>query len=183
MNTQSNRSSLKLTVPQPHRDHIQGSHNAPIQMLEYGDYECPYCGAAHGVVKALQEELGTRLCFAFRNFPLANAHPHAQLAAEAAEAAGAQGKFWEMHDLIYENQEALEPEDLEQYAATLGLDVPRLVKELQARIYAPRVREDFLAGVRADVNGTPTFFVNGERFEGVPDFDSLLAALTQSVPR
>ena len=180
---QSNRSSLKLTEPQPHRDHIRGSYNAPIQMLEYGDYECPYCGAAHRVVKALEEELGDRLCFAFRNFPLTNAHPHAQQAAEAAEAAGAQGKFWEMHDMIYENQEALEPEDLAQYAATLGLDVPRLVKELQTGVYVPRVREDFQAGVRADVNGTPTFFINGERFEGVPDFDSLFEALTQSAPR
>jgi protein-disulfide isomerase len=182
MNTQSTKSKLKLTEPQPHRDHIRGPHNAPIQMLEYGDYECPYCGAAHGVVKAVEEELGDRLCLAFRNFPLTNAHPHAQLAAEAAEAAGAQGKFWEMHDLIYENQEALEPDDLAEYAASLGLGIPRLVKELEAHVYAPRVREDFQAGVRADVNGTPTFFVNGERFEGVPDFESLLAALTQSVP-
>jgi protein-disulfide isomerase len=179
---QSTKGSLKLTEPQPHRDHIRGSDNAPIQMLEYGDYECPYCGAAHPVVKALEEELGSRLCFAFRNFPLTNAHPHAQLAAEAAEAAGAQGKFWEMHDLIYENQEALEPEDLSQYAATVGLDVPRLVKELQTGVYVPRVREDFQAGVRAGVNGTPTFFINGERFDGVPDFESLLAALKQSTP-
>ena len=177
---QSNKVSLKLTEPQPQRDHIQGPHDAPIQMLEYGDYECPYCGAAHGVVKDLQQELGDRLCFAFRNFPLANAHPHAQLAAEAAEAAGAQGKFWEVHDMIFENQEALEPEDLAQYAAIVGIDVPRLVNELQAGVHAPRVREDFLAGVRAGVNGTPTFFINGERFDGVPDFESLLAALTQS---
>ena len=179
---QSTRVSLKLTEPQPQRDHIQGPHDAAIQMLEYGDYECPHCGVAHGVVKALQQELGDRLCFAFRNFPLANAHPHAQLAAEAAEAAGAQGKFWEVHDMIFENQEALEPEDLAQYAAVLGIDVPRLVNELKTGVHVPRVREDFQAGVRAGVNGTPTFFINGERFDGVPDFESLLAALTQSTP-
>ena len=179
---QSTKGSLKLTEVQPQRDHTQGPHNAPIKMLEYGDYECPYCGAAHPVVKAVQQELGDRLCFAFRNFPLANAHPHAQMAAEAAEAAGAQGKFWEMHDMLYENQAALEPEDLAQYAAVLGIDVPRLVNELKTGVHAPRVREDFLAGVRAGVNGTPTFFINGERFDGVPDFESLLAALTQSTP-
>ena len=179
---QSTKGSLKLTELQPQRDHIQGPRDAAIQMLEYGDYECPYCGAAHGIVKALQQELGARLCFAFRNFPLANAHPHAQLAAEAAEAAGAQGKFWEAHDMIFENQEALEPEDLAQYATIVGIDVPRLVNELQTGVHAPRVREDFQAGVRAGVNGTPTFFINGERYDGVPDFDSLLAALTQSTP-
>ena len=179
---QSNKVSLKLTEPQPQRDHIQGPHDAAIQMLEYGDYECPHCGVAHGMVKALQQELGNRLCFAFRNFPLANAHPHAQLAAEAAEAAGAQGKFWELHDMMFENQEALEPEDLAQYAAIVGIDVPRLVNELRAGVHAPRVREDFQAGVRAGVNGTPTFFINGERFDGVPDFESLLAVLTQSTP-
>ena len=179
---QSTRVSLKLTEPEPQRDHILGPHDAAINVLEYGDYECPYCGAAHGVVKALQQELGNRLCFAFRNFPLANAHPHAQLAAEAAEAAGAQGKFWELHDMIFENQEALEPEDLEQYASMVGIDVPRLLNELRAGVHTPRVREDFQAGVRAGVNGTPTFFINGERFDGVPDFESLLSALAQSTP-
>jgi protein-disulfide isomerase len=176
------KSALTLTEPQPERDHLRGPRNAPIKLLEYGDYECPYCGAAHPVVQALCEELGERLCFAFRNFPLTNAHPHAQLAAEAAEAAGAQGKFWEMHDLIFENQQALEPEDLAERAATLGLDVARLVKELQTGVQAARVQEDFQAGVRAGVNGTPTFFINGERYDGVPDFDSMLAALSQSVP-
>src|SRR5262245_15429549 len=98
----------KSALPMPGRDHIQGSIKAPIILLEYGDYECPYCGDAHPVVKALQERLGDRLCFAFRNFPLVNAHPHAEHAAEAAEAAGAQDHFWEMHDLLFENQEALE---------------------------------------------------------------------------
>lgn len=176
------RNLPRLTEPQPRRDHIQGPADAPIQLLEYGDYECPYCGEAHAVVQALREEFGERLCFAYRNFPLTQAHPHAEHAAQCAEAAGAQGKFWEMHDLLFQNQEALEPEDLAQYAAILGVDVPRLINELQTGVYAPRVREDFQAGVRAGVNGTPTFFINGERFDGVPDFESLLAALTQSTP-
>src|SRR5438477_1718566 len=104
------------------RDHIQGPIEAPIALLEYGDYECPYCGDAYLIIKAIQERLGDRLCFAFRNFPLVNAHPHAQHAAEAAEAAGAQGKFWEMHDLLFENQDALGDENLAQYATALGLD-------------------------------------------------------------
>jgi len=111
MNQQSVR-HLKLAEPQPTRDHIRGPADAPIKMLEYGDYECPYCGQAHPVVLAVKDELGDRLCFAFRNFPLANMHPHARQAAEAAEVAGAQGKFWEMHDVLFENQHALEAEDL-----------------------------------------------------------------------
>lgn len=182
MNKQSIKGALRLTEPQPKRDHIRGPHDAPIKMLEYGDYECPYCGQAHPIVKAIQQELAGRLCFAFRNFPLTNAHAHAKQAAEAAEAAGAQGKFWEMHDLIYENQDALEYEDLAQYATVLRLDVRRFIQEMQANVHEPRIREDFQSGIRAGVNGTPTFFINGERFDGVPDFDSLLAALTQSIP-
>src|SRR5215813_13182777 len=110
------------TLPIPDRDHIQGPIDAPILLLEYGDYECPYCGEAYPVVKAIQKRLGNRLCFAFRNFPLVNAHPHAEHAAEAAEGAAAQGRFWEMHDLLYENQHALEDTDLAGYASALGLD-------------------------------------------------------------
>jgi protein-disulfide isomerase len=173
----------KLTEPEPKRDHIQGPPNAAIQLLEYGDYECPYCGAVHPVVQALQEEFGDRLCFAFRNFPLTNAHPHAEMAAECAESADAQGKFWEMHDMLFENQDALEPEDLAEYAAAVGLDVQRLLNELRSRAYAPRVREDFTAGVRAGVNGTPTFFINGERYEGPHDFESMSAALNEAAPQ
>src|ERR1043166_3800795 len=117
----------KLALPIGGRDHIQGPIDAPMTLLEYGDYECPYCGQAHPIVKAVQKRLGNRLCFAFRNFPLVNSHPHAQHAAEAAEAADAQGKFWEMHDALFENQEALEDEDLLQYADNLGLDARRLI--------------------------------------------------------
>jgi protein-disulfide isomerase len=170
----------KLVLPVADRDHIQGPINAAFALVEYGDYECPYCGEAHPIVKAVQERLGDRLCFAFRNFPLVNAHPHAQHAAEAAEAAGEQGKFWEMHDLLFENQAALEDEDLAQYAADLGLDGSRLIAEVLAGTHKGRVREDFKSGARDGVNGTPTFFINGVRYDGVPDIEALLAALKQS---
>src|SRR5271170_4756304 len=145
-----------LTLPVAKRDHIQGSIGAPIMLVEYGDYECPYCGEAYPIIKAIQERLGDRLCFAFRNFPLVNSHPHAQHAAEAAEAASAQGKFWEMHDMLFENQKALDDEDIVQYATTLGLDASRLINELSAGTHAARVREDFRGGARGGVNGTPT---------------------------
>jgi protein-disulfide isomerase len=169
--------SNSLTLPVAARDHIQGLIDAPIMLLEYGDYECPYCGATYPIIKAIQERLGDRLCFAFRNFPLVNSHPHAQHAAEAAEAAGAQGKFWEMHDLLFENQEALDDEDIAQYASTLGLDVRRLIDEVLAGTHTARVREDFRSGARGGVNGTPTLFINGVRHESSPD--ALLAALVE----
>ncbi len=171
------RTSSRLTHPVSERDHIAGPASAPVTLLEYGDYECPYCGQAYPIVKALQQRLGKRLRFVFRNFPLSNAHPHAQHAAEAAEAAAAQGKFWEMHDSLYENQEALEDQDLISYADQLGLDAARFTRELAEHHYASRVREDFLAGVRSGVNGTPSFFINGVRHDGSFDFDSLLAGI------
>ncbi len=165
-------------LPIPDRDHIQGPIDAPIKLLEYGDYECSFCGQAHPVAKAIQKRLGKRLCFAFRNFPLANSHPHAERAAEAAEAASAQGRFWEMHDLLFENQDALENEDLKRYALTLGLDAERLTNEVLAGAHTARVREDFRSGARNGVNGTPTFFINGVRYEGIPEVEALLAALS-----
>ena len=167
-----------LTVPIGRRDHIQGPPNAPMTLLEYGDFECPFCSQVHPIIQAVQERLDENRCFAYRHFPLANAHPHAQRAAEAAEAAGAQGKFWEMHDLLFENQDALEDEDLVEYATALRLDVERFVRELEAGVHAGRVREDFKSGVRSGVNGTPTLFINGARYDGARDVDSLLAALT-----
>src|SRR5262249_20913529 len=139
------------TLPMRDRDHIQGPIDAPIKLVEYGDYECPYCGAAYPVVKALQECLGSSLCFVFRNFPLTNMHPHAEHAAEAAEAAGEQGRFWEMHDLLYEHQDALEDDDLAQYASKLGLDAPGLISEVRAEAHLSRVREDFRSGARNGV--------------------------------
>jgi protein-disulfide isomerase len=173
----------KAGLPIAGRDHIQGPIAAAITLVEYGDYQCPFCGEAYPIVKAVQERLGDRLCFAFRNFPLVNAHPNAEHAAEAAEAAGAQGKFWEMHDLLFENQDALEDENLAAYATALGLDAKRLLTEVQASAHLPRVREDFKSGARGGVNGTPTFFVNGERYDGPPGVHALVAALTQSAAK
>ena len=168
----------ELALPTPERDHIQGPADAPRMLLEYGDYECSYCGEAHPVVKAIQKRLGARLCFAFRNFPLVNSHPHAQHAAEAAEAAGAQGRFWEMHDLLYENQAALEDEDLAGYASMLGLDTERLMKDVLDGTYTAKIRQELRGGARLGVNGTPCFFVNGVRYDGAPGVEDLLAALS-----
>ena len=171
----------RLVLPVGPRDHVQGSENAPVTLVEYGDYACPYCGVAYPIVKSIQRRIGDRLRFVFRNFPLVEAHPNAEHAAEAAEAAGAQGKFWEMHDLLYENQDALEPEDLVQYARALKLDLKRFVLEMREHVYAERVREDFRSGVRSGVNGTPTFFINGARHNGPFDLESLLAAIEEAV--
>ena len=175
----SDISLSKLTVPISKRDHIQGPINAPSSLVEYGDYECPFCGQAYPIVKAVQQSLGDKLCFAFRNFPLANMHPHAEHAAEAAEAAGKHGKFWEMHDLLYENQNALEDDDLASYAEKLGLDVARFIKDIETDAHGKRIREDFMSGVKSGVNGTPSFFINGVRHDGGYDLESLLAALAR----
>jgi protein-disulfide isomerase len=173
--------TAKLKPPVGPHDHVQGPAEAPVTLVEYGDYECPYCGEAYPVVKALQKRLGDQMRFVFRNFPLAQAHPHAEHAAEAAEAADAQGKFWEMHDMLYENQDALEDEDLVRYARALHLDVPRFVKEMESGAHLERVREDFRSGVRSGVNGTPSFFINGARHDGPFDLASLLAAIGEAV--
>lgn len=160
------------------RDHVQGSASAPVTLVEYGDYQCPYCGMAYPIVKSLQRALGNKLRFVFRNFPLSDSHEFADHAAQTAEAAGAAGKFWEMHDTLYENQEQLSDRDLVTYAEQLGLDTTRLVRDLEEGTYAGRVREDFRSGVRSGVNGTPTFFVNGSRYDGGwNDPDQFLRAL------
>ncbi len=175
-------SASKFLFPRADHDHIQGPIDAPFALVEYGDYECPYCGEAYPVVKEIQKKLGKRLCFAFRNFPLVNSHPHAEHAAEAAEAAAAQVRFWEMHDALYENQEALEDTDLARYAAALGLDGDRVIREVLTGAHAARIREDLKGGVRAGVDGTPCFFVNGVLYDGPTDYEELLAALTSPAP-
>jgi protein-disulfide isomerase len=169
---------IPLTLPDLGRDHISGSADGLIRLLEYGDYECPFCAEVQPIIKEIQRRLGDDLLFGFRNFPLTNIHPHSEHAAEAAEAAGVQGNFWAMHDLLFENQEALEDDDLVAYAAKLGLDQTRLIREVIWKIYTQRIREDFKSGVRGGVNGTPTFFINGERYDGIPDLKHLLNALT-----
>ena len=168
-----------LTIPVSEVDHIQGSAQAPVALLEYGDYQCPYCGRAYPIIKDLQATLGSKLRFVFRNFPLTKAHPYAELAAEAAEAAAASGKFWEMHDTLYENQEALSEESLVAYARQLGLDVPKFVEDIAKRQFKSRVRNDFMGGVKSGVSGTPGFFINGEKYDGSWDYDTLLRALSR----
>ena len=171
----------ELTLPVAEdRDHIQGSPDAAVTLLEYGDYECPYCGAAYPIVKEVQEAMGDGLRFVFRNFPIATAHPHAEQAAEAAEAAAAQDRFGPMHDLLYENQKRLEAKDLRGYAERLGLDVDRFERELEGHVHAARVHDDFMSGVRSGVNGTPGFYIDGVRHDDSYDVDTLLAALRRA---
>jgi protein-disulfide isomerase len=171
----------KLTPKVGKRDHIQGPADASVTLVEYGDYECPYCGEAYQIVKAIQKRLGKQLLYVFRHFPLTNAHPHAGPAAETAEAAGAQGMFWEMHYTLYEHQDALEDEDLAGYASELGLDMARFGDDIAEHRHAERVREDFTSGVRSGVNGTPSFFINGIRHDGGYDLASLLAAIEEAL--
>jgi protein-disulfide isomerase len=161
------------------RDHVRGPANAPVTLVQYGDYECPYSGAAFPIIKGIQSRMNDDLRFVFRNFPI-DSHPHAQQAAEAAEAAGRQGKFWEMHDLLYENQRHLRDEDLRGYAENLGLDVELIAKELDEHLHATRVHDDFLSGVRSGVNGTPTFYINGVKHDGAYELETLLAALERA---
>jgi protein-disulfide isomerase len=170
-----------LTVPvSEERDHIQGPAEAAVTLVEYGDYECPYCGAAYPIIKEVQARMGERLRFVFRNFPIATSHPHAEQAAEAAEAAATQGQFWQMHDLLYENQKRLRDQDLRGYAERLGLDVGLFVQQLAEHVHAARVHEDFMSGVRSGVNGTPTFYVDGVRYDDSYDRENLLAALERA---
>jgi len=159
------------------RDHVRGSADASILLVEYGDFECPQSGAAYPMLQDAQRELGADLRIVFRNFPLRSEHPRAQRAAEAAEAAAAQGRFWEMHNLLYEHQRALSDRHLRDYAAALGLDVVRFDYELAARVYAKRVREDVSGGVKNGVERTPTFFVNGVRYEGALNLPEILKTL------
>jgi protein-disulfide isomerase len=173
--------SARLVVPVGASDHVLGPETALVTLVEYGDYECPYCGQAYPIVKELLDRVGRQVRFVFRNFPLSTAHPHAESAAEAAEAAAAQGQFWAMHDLLYQNQEALDDEYLIRYAADLGLDESRFVRELTGHVHAARVREDFMGGVSSGVNGTPTFFINEERHDGPASLESLLGAIEAEI--
>lgn len=166
-----------LAIPVGEQDHPAGPDDAPLTLVEYGDYECPHCARAHPVVQALRRQLGERLRFAFRNFPLSEIHSHAQHAAEAAESAAEAGRFWEMHDLLFERRAALGDRELASYAEELGLDGRRLLGDLESGRYAERVRRDFIGGVRSGVNGTPTFFINGRRYDGSWEPEDLTQAL------
>ncbi|MES3017596.1 MAG: thioredoxin domain-containing protein [Bacteroidota bacterium] len=149
-------------------DHIQGQLNAPVELVEYGDYECPHCGRAYPIVKELQQQIGPALKFIFRNFPLAKIHPHAKSAAIAAEAAAFQGKYWEMHDLLFENQKRLTSAAVSEYAQMLGLDMTKFEKDIANPALGEKIDGEFYSGMRSGVNATPTFFINGEKFESSP---------------
>jgi protein-disulfide isomerase len=167
----------QLTPPVSSNDHILRYANAPIELVEYGDYECPYCGRAYPIVKDIVEQLGRDIKFVFRNFPLSKVHPHAFMAAVATEAAGLQGKFWEMHDIIFEHQRNLDTENILILADRIGIDPERFEHDIQVRELAEKVETDFESGLRSGVNRTPTFFINGEKFNGDWSDGGLMEAL------
>jgi protein-disulfide isomerase len=171
------RSSPRLTLPVTDRDHIHGSAEALVTLVEYGDYECPDCGRAYPIVEEIRQEVGDQLRFVFRNFPLTQSHEHAEMAAEGAEAAAAQERFWEMHRTLFTHQNEVDTSNLLQYASRLGIDTEQFRRALTTHAFRDRVHEDFMSGVRSGVNGTPTFFINGVRYDGPVDMSSLLGAV------
>jgi protein-disulfide isomerase len=184
-NNKTDRKSKKeLTVPvNIGSDHIRGSINAPITIVEYGDYECPYTGMAYPIVRNIMKQFGDQIYFVFRNFPLNDIHPHAQHAAEAAEAAAAQDKFWQMHDYLFEHQKALDDSHLFEYAQKVGLDIDRFKKEMSGHIYAPLINESLRNGIDSGVEGTPNFFVNGVLYEDSWDLDTFSNVLKKNLTR
>jgi protein-disulfide isomerase len=173
---------VKLSAPvNADQDHVLGKSSAPVTLVEYGDFECPFCGRSYPAVRRIRGELGDRLRFVFRHYPRPE-HPHARHAAQAAEAASAQGRFWEMHDQLFEHQDAQTDSDLAQYAADIGLDVERFGHDLTSHVSVERVQRDIQSGAHSDVHGTPTFFINGVKHEGPDTFDDLLYAIQQQLP-
>jgi protein-disulfide isomerase len=173
----------KLRAPVTSGDHLLGREDAPVTLVEYGDYQCPHCGRAYPIVNALLENFGDELLYVYRHFPLAQIHPEAEPAAECAEFAGARKRFWEMHNGLFENQDQLGLPLFTELAEELGLSSADLLRDLQAGRYTPVVREHFMGGVRSGVNGTPTFFINGERHEGEFEFEFLAAAIARELAR
>jgi protein-disulfide isomerase len=174
MSTESTANeSRDLKVEVSPRDHVQGSPSAPVVLVEYGDYECPDCLNAWPIVQELQRTFGPKLAFVFRHYPQSSIHPHASAAAQAAEAAGAQGKFWEMHDLLFSHQHDLDSLDLTHLGLQLGLEVYRFQSALEDEKLARKVRDDFTGGQLSGVPGTPTFFLNGQRYRGRRDAESM----------
>ncbi len=167
----------KLFVAVTENDHIQGDLGAEFSLVEYGDYQCPHCRMAYAIIKRLQKQFGKRLSFVFRNFPLSQMHPWAESAAEVAEFAGAHGKYWTMHDQLFENQQNLGNALFLELVESLDLSPTDLQTALSEQIYRARVRADFAGGVRSGVNGTPTFFINGQRHDGTYDYESLSEAI------
>ena len=170
--------NIKLTMlVSESRDHIQGPAIAPVTLLEYGDFECPYCAQTYIIIKEAQERLGSNLRFVFRNFPVTKVRPHAYETALAAEAAGAQGKFWEMYDYLFRHGQRVTNDSLRQSAAKLGLDIARFDRDFFDHRYSSHIDEDIESAKSSGVNSTPTFFINEDRYNGPWDLDSLLSAL------
>lgn len=172
------QNDYELTEAVTDNDHSQGPADAPITLVEYGDYQCPYCGQAHPIVKKIQEHFGDDLRFVFRNFPLSQMHEHALQSAEAAEIAGEYDKFWAMHDMLYENQDRLGRDALVAYAGELGIDKDEFADKLDNNEQLSHVKADFMSGVESGVNGTPSFFINGILYQQSWDYESLKQALT-----
>src|SRR6266850_4995364 len=182
MPRQPRQAEAQLALPvSDRRDHIRGNPTGRATLVEYGDFECPYCGRAHPIVKELMRRMGEDIRFVFRHFPMTQIHPQAELAAEAAEAAAAQGKFWEMHDALYEHQDEFGPDLVATLAKRLRLDTSRFEDDLVSGRFRDHVNRDFMGGVRSGVNGTPTFFVDGMRYDGILDEPSLEAVLRQRI--
>jgi protein-disulfide isomerase len=171
---------MSLAPPLGPRDHVRGNQRAPVALVEYGDYECPFCRRAYLEVEDVLRRVGGDVLYGYRHFPLTRVHPHALMAAHAAEAAAAQGAFWAMHGVLFDNQNALELPELLVYARDLDLDVDRFAEEIGSGVHAAKVKEDFRSGVRSGVNGTPSFFLDGVRFDGPWDHDQLAAAIVRS---
>ena len=174
--------SESLTIPVSDRDHIRGNVDAPLTLLEYGDYECPDCFQAAPIVNQLRTKLGDRLRFVFRHFPNSTIHPHASIAAQAAEAAGVQGKFWEMHDVLFKHQKDLADHDITHFALLIGLELYRFDADVSSERFREHVREDYLSGIESGVKGTPTFFINGMRYRGNATFEDLSKAIESTKP-
>jgi protein-disulfide isomerase len=169
-----------LSPPVSERDHVVGPGDARVTLVEYGDFECPHCGALHPVVQAARTAFGGNLRFAFRHFPLRSSHPHALAAAKATEAAGEQGRFWEMYDRLYQRQTELDDADLERHARELGLDVDRFRRSLGERAHEVRIREDLASASGSGARGTPALFINGELYQGPLERDEIFAALARA---
>jgi protein-disulfide isomerase len=170
---------MNLHIAINEKDHKQGNEHATLVLIEYGDYECPHCGAAYPIIKQLQEHFGEKLLFIFRNFPLAEIHPHALAAAYVAEAAALQQKFWPVHDLIFENQQTLSAPHLLTFAETAGADIKKLAHDMNNTLIMEKVENDMEGGARSGVNGTPTFFINGKRHDGYYEYEVLKAAIEE----
>jgi len=169
-----------LAIPLSVHDHVRGRVDAPLTLVQYGDFQCSHCARVYPMVLEIADDLGDSLAFALRHFPVPQIHPMAQRAAEAAEAAASQGRFWEMATELYENQEELDDDRLTRCARKADLDIKRFKKEMMSGIHASRVRADYLGGVRSAVKGTPTFFINGQIYEGPHQSAALVAELLKA---